>query len=309
MPKKLILRTLSLLLYPIDKILGLAYLSASQDVKPIFIFGAPRSGTTLVSQILFSVVKEKSFLSNIDNYMPQRPFFNALFKSRHGKAGYESKYGRVKGLGSISEGGAVWNQWFPDEKFQGYNYTDETDLTSEINKKIKVYLSRICRSQKSSIFINKNTKNSVRIRALYSIFPNAFFIHVHRKVEENAISLLEARASLLGDPKKWLWVKPRKAEELIDLSPEEQVVGQVLYLEQDILDQLSHLAPGSHLSISYDELLEKGLPYFENQVIAKLLTWDASLEIDQLEKIGLHTKKSTSIPNSIRDAVKKFRGN
>jgi len=104
---------------------------------PLFIVGAPRSGTTLLYQL---VTKHYyfSFIRNIANLYPQIPYILSKFienVDENTEDTLKSNYGYISGLKSPSEGGMIWNKYFPNEYEHGFNYIDSCFVDKKIKKR------------------------------------------------------------------------------------------------------------------------------------------------------------------------------
>ena len=91
---------------------------------PIFIVGAPRSGTTLVYQALANQI-DFSFFTNWVNIFPSSPVFASIKLS--GKLGnsdlnyFKSNYGLINGINSPSEAGFIFREWFDTSSKESVN--------------------------------------------------------------------------------------------------------------------------------------------------------------------------------------------
>ena len=92
---------------------------------PIFIVGPPRSGTTLLYQIIVHCF-HVAYFPNIAARFYKIPVIatkigKILFRPY--KSDFTSTYGLVKGTMAPHEAGVIWDRWFPTEQKHGYNYT------------------------------------------------------------------------------------------------------------------------------------------------------------------------------------------
>jgi hypothetical protein len=152
-------------------------------MKPIFIVGAPRSGTTLLYNTLCNHRDLSFFTRNI---------LRAGVYRRGRILGYRKKL-----LASIQnlvhrdklsvqphEAPECWSKYLGT-----YDYLTEYDCTEEI---VNHYLQVIAQVQsifRRPRFINKNPQHSTRVRILNRIFPDAKFIHIVRNGASVACSI------------------------------------------------------------------------------------------------------------------------
>ena len=137
-------------------------------IAPIFIIGLPRSGSTLLFQLLTSNYKF-SFFSNLATVFYKGPtLILSLFKKKHQRFSidkFDSDYGYTKGFFSPSEAGSIYRNWF----------AKGTIDKEQINKTVDSYM-KITKAP----FIFKNLNASFHIKDIVDIFPNAFFILINR---------------------------------------------------------------------------------------------------------------------------------
>jgi len=221
---------------------------------PVFIIGAPRSGTTLLYQAMLNSFKF-SYLPNISNYFYTCPVFAA-------KAGFKifpkyvssfkSKYGYEDGLMSPSEAGNIWNRWFPNEKTEGYNYTPAGYLNE--NSKSEIYkLVSWFQTIFDAPFVSKNLKMSVRLQSIFEIFPNALFVKCNRSMADSAYSILKTRR---GKDRTWWSVMPKEIEAIKSKSEIDQVCNQVYFIDKNIREDINLFPLHNTINIDYKYFCE-----------------------------------------------------
>ena len=138
----------------------------SQREYPIFIIGLPRSGSTLLFQLLINNFK-LSYFSNLVNVFFRCPvLILKIFKKKHLNNindNYQSNYGVIKGIYSPSESGSIYNFWL-----KNYNIKN-------IKKTISFYIKTF-----KAPFICKNLNLSFKIKLIKKTFPESKFIYVTR---------------------------------------------------------------------------------------------------------------------------------
>ena len=142
-------------------------------MPPTFIVGPPRSGSTLVYQILVLFYKF-SYLTNFSALCPSLPGTMTLLSRPLYKPQSRlkpSNYGFISGPWSPNEGGAIMSKWFGD-RGSGNPWISVAAI-SEIT---------------DAPFINKNTYNSGRINKILQYFPKAIILHVWRDLLSNVAS-------------------------------------------------------------------------------------------------------------------------
>lgn len=192
--------------------------------KPIFLLGPPRSGSTLIMQVLTDAFNF-SYLSNTHCVWFGAPALaERLFEPLAGKAPscYVSSYGRTKGKDAPAECGGWWYRFFPRER----PYVALKDVSESRMRDFVESLNRFGAVARRPL-IFKNLYASLRIEPISYYVPNALFVVIQRDWVDNAQSILKGRYDALGDYNHWWSVPPPNVEELAELSLVEQVVGQV----------------------------------------------------------------------------------
>ena|SRR6478672_8811119 len=149
-------------------------------VKPVFIIGAPRSGTTLLYNVLCNHRDVSFFTLNL---------LRAGVYKKGRILGYRKELlARIQNLihrDRISlqpdEATICWSKFFGT-----YNHLIEYDCTQEMTDHYLRVLAKVQAIFNRPRFINKNPQHSFRVRILNKIFPDAKFIHIIR--ESNAVA-------------------------------------------------------------------------------------------------------------------------
>ncbi len=227
------------------------------NIPVIFILGAPRSGTTLLTQLMAA----SGCFTYIDNFVAR--FWMApvvgmyLEKLLHlrdafSSTGYTftSDLGRTEGLLDPHEFSYFWQYWLkpkgdtdllpPDT----INNIDLIGLRREVQAMMSLSIKPIFFKNKL-IFVNPWTMNR--------IFSNSFFVIIRRDILSNAVSILRARRKYYGDERKWFSTKPSRYHELRKLPVEDQILGQISNIYSDIESQCLDLSD-KVISLKYEEV-------------------------------------------------------
>ena len=218
---------------------------------PVFIIGAPRSGSTL----LYKVLTEKFSLSYISNFtaifykIPILATWSARkLAIKASKGHYNFNYGNIKGMGSPSECGEFWYKWFPKGQ---YVYVPPGQTSGKILQELRNEIGGTSYISEAPM-IFKNLYNSMRIAPIIEAIPEACFIVCRRKLAENALSILQSRINNLNDKNKWWSLPPKEVDILLKLNYAEQVVGQVYYIYKQIEEDKKRFGKIRFLEISYE---------------------------------------------------------
>lgn len=236
----------------------------AKDLKPVFIIGAPRSGSTLLYQCMTTYF-DVAYFSNLHCFLNTNPgfvekYFKPFFKPH--RENFESDHGAVKGWMAPSECGYYWYRFFR----RNPQYVSLQDIESESMKKMQHSFSKFMHAAKKPVLI-KNMNIALRLEPILEIFPNALFIVMKRDGLENIRSLLKARKTIRGDYNKWWSMEPSNIEDIKRKTcPVEQVDDQIRSIYEDI-ERSRSLKPGQFVEVVYKDLCEN--PVNELQKIHK----------------------------------------
>ena len=237
---------------------------------PIFIIGAPRSGSTVLFQAIISKY-QVSYLSNIHAlFCKQICIASKIVKIMH-KFGFQyhgsfkSHYGFSPGFLGPSEGGVTFRDWFGDADFNPGEHALECD-------KIKCLVSSVCKINRGP-FISKNLFNSMRLFEITKCFPDPFFIWIQRDTAATAQSILNMRKKQSDDVNTWVSVEVPNQEKLLELPPLEQVVWQVVLIERYIEEFFLKQNSLRCIKVRYEDFCAK-----PEEIIDELLQQYAFLE-------------------------------
>ena len=155
---------------------------------PVFILGPPRSGTTLLYQLLTTCLRF-SYICNLADRFHDCPVATTVLLRgliRSYRTDFTSRYSRTGGYAGPSEGATIWRKWF------GWGYVDESDVTHEARREAYTLVAAL-ESVLGAPFVSKSPRHSTRIRALESVFPGCLFLRVSRDPLAVAQSILKRR--------------------------------------------------------------------------------------------------------------------
>ena len=249
----LYLMGLGLLLTPIDMLLARferrQYQRAAAPQKPIiFVCGAPRTGTTLVSQVLIKDLPV-SYFSNLTSLFPRSPIVaNRLFGRLIGrKIAYHSYYSKTNHLSGPNDAFYIWNRWMAE---------DETGMQcvlieSEIDEMVRFFGAYEEAFQRP--VLGKNNSLNTRANAVARALPTAIFICMTRDPAYVAQSLLQARLEIQGDISASLWVDNPDKSHVESGNYVQAVCDQVLYHERKIAEQQRLIGADRYWIVPYEE--------------------------------------------------------
>ncbi len=214
---------------------------------PVFIIGAPRSGSTLLYQILVEAF-DVGYLSNLHCRFYGGPSFIERWifpRLARPIPDYTSSHGRIRGRTAPSECGEYWYQFFPREP------QAVTAIPEAKQRGLRTAIRKLIIAAKRPFFF-KNLMNSLRLLPLAQALPEARFIVIHRDPLANARSLLMARKRIYDDYNRWWSARPANVHELERLPPHQQVVEQIITIHQGIDAARTAIGARSFLDVGYE---------------------------------------------------------
>jgi hypothetical protein len=205
---------------------------ATQQPDPLFIIGAPRSGSTLLYKVVTQAF-QFGFVDNFSSWFWRTPLLGTMLsrwlRLAPGRS-FDSRYGILEGLGDPSEFGAFWYRWFPEGlAVHAPSGSLPIAAVGELRRDVAAMGTA---HGKPLVF--KNLFNSMRVGVLAECFPHSLFVVCRRDPVQNALSLLKGRIENVGDKAAWWTLPPREVGTLLGRPYAEQVAGQVHYIQRQI---------------------------------------------------------------------------
>jgi Sulfotransferase family len=219
---------------------------------PLFVISLPRSGSTLLYQLLLQRFR-LAYFSNLMAAFPDSPVtigsIAGWFGGQRPPRDLASTFGATRGWRGPNQGWRLWNRWLPES----LDYIDPARLDPATVGEMRATLDRLQRQQRAP-FVSKWQRHATRLRALAAAIPEALFVHLRRSPEMTAQSILAGRRRFLDDETVWLSARPRAYERLRPLPPIEQVCAQVVELERDIRQDQALIGTDRFMFMSYESL-------------------------------------------------------
>jgi hypothetical protein len=224
---------------------------------PIFVFGLPRTGSTLLYQIICRGLKV-SYFSNLMDTFNSCPvlagWITKPFNSGCPPENFNSRYGFSPGWKAPSQGKGIWRRWF----FSGVHYDRymEADALSEAEiKKVTKTIASI-EAISNQPFVNKWQGHAVHLLPLSKAFPKALFIIISRNRLHSSQSTLRSRLDINGNKNVWISAKPKEYDLIKDKSYIEQACEQIYFLEKNIEEDSIKIGTHRFLNLEYEDLCQ-----------------------------------------------------
>lgn len=254
-----------------------------QAPATIWIVGPPRSGTTLLYQLLI----ERYYLGYLSTFAAK--FYRApvlathlaklLFSRKSIRDPYASEYGTTQHPLAPSEAGEFWYRWFP----RGEDiYVPAGGLESASLVALRDEVAALAKIDGMPV-IFKNTYNSMRLGPIIEAFPQACFLVCQRNPATTARSILKGRVARGGSKETWWSLPPKEIDEIRKHPYCEQVVEQVYYIYKQIEKDRAQFGQHRFLDVNYEDICNDA-----HSVLARIETF--------LGHHGIHPAKRGEVP-------------
>lgn len=223
-----------------------------ERLPTLHVIGAPRSGTTLLFQVLASGL-DIAYVSNLAAAFWRAPVSGMRLARKLGverleASSFDSAFGRTAGVTEPHEFGYFWNHHlrYPDLAQRPPSHEDTIDW--EHLRRVMINMAE--RAGRPVGF--KPMLLLWHLERMAEVMPRTCFVWIRREPRLTALSLLKMRRGLRGTEQEWASLRP--AEDLDDEPPWRQVAAQVVLLERTIARAATALGPGRVLRVDYAEL-------------------------------------------------------
>ncbi len=221
----------------------------------VFVVGLPRSGTTLLSQLL-AYCLDAGYVTNVAARFWLAPVHGIrlarLIAGDEPPASFESDYARTKTLTGIHEFGYFWRHWLRKDTFEDVARSAERE--DEIDwAGLRRTLANV-QAELGRALVAKNMLGAYHIPRLTRELGPVVWVAIERDPLDVAVSILDARRSYYDDPSAWWSYVPVEYPALRDLDPWEQVAGQVHYLSRLYERAAATVGPERFVRVTYEQV-------------------------------------------------------
>jgi hypothetical protein len=235
----------------------------ARSKAPVFVVGCPRSGTTLLYDMLLSA-------GGFAVYLAESNVFNLLVP-RFGNPGVKSNLRRLL------------NVWLQTKLFRA-GHIEAATLQSRLDSEchhagdfLRIFMEEICRVQRVQRWADNSPEEILYLPAIKRQLPNALFVHIIRDARATALSLT-----------KQGWIRP--------LLGDQRLLASALYWEWIVREGRSFgkSMAGDYIELHFEELIAN-----PRDSLAKLGRFlDHDLDYDRIRQsgIGSVSRPNTSFP-------------
>ncbi len=271
--------------------------------QPVFIIGAPRSGSTVFYQALTNSLNV-TYVSNLVELCRELPMIgfslhDRIFDSRPHNS-FTSRYGNTSRLYEPAEG-ILWRKWL----IPGRHYISPEEISNDKKQAFKRTAWAIL-NRYSRPWVIKNLSFGMRLQLIKEIFPQAYVIYIKRETFYNVQSIYLAYRKL-GVKQGELWsIRPPNYKEIADLPLEERVVAQIFYLEKEIEKHLGLFGERS-ITVQFEDFVNRPEFYVKN--IGEQISAHTRLQAAEIKVFNSNKIKITSHEEQlIRSFIRKYYG-
>lgn len=226
--------------------------AAPLEQKPLLVIGAPRSGSTLLYQLLTQRF-DVTYLGNRHCAFFGAPSLVERLGGRNARppADYVSRHGRTSGAWGPSECGPFWYRFFrKSPQYVALSDAKPSDLTN-----LRSALRALGNAGERPL-VFKNLLCALRLEPIAEAIPEARFVVIRRDAFDNARSILVSRLRANGEAQSWWSAEPPGWEQLRELDPAEQALGQIDAIHSVIDDARERFGDSRFCDVEYERLIE-----------------------------------------------------
>ncbi|MCO5090660.1 sulfotransferase [Bosea sp. (in: a-proteobacteria)] len=230
---------------------------AEPRIPPVFILGPPRSGTTVVSQLLASTGRFGMATNFVARFW-QAPALGLMIQDALGlaKDGVESslssKRGVTKGWTEPSEFGYFWSRWF--DLGQPTHALGEAERRRFDAVGLRRSLAAMEQVAGLPLAMKNNSWFTLNADLLAEAFPGCVLVVCEREPFFVAQSIWLQRLDLFGDASRWWSVRPADHDEIVKLPPLAQVAAQAVSIATGMAASLARAGTARIIRVPYDAL-------------------------------------------------------
>ncbi len=267
--------------------------------QPVFIVGAPRSGSTIFYQVLTNILNV-TYVSNLVELCRELPLVgfeihDRLFDSLPHNS-FSSRYGNTQKLKDPCES-IMWRKWL----IPGRHYILPEEISKEKKEAFRQTVWAVL-NRYNRPWVIKNLSFGMRLPLIKEIFPETVIINIKRDVFFNAQSIYLAYKKFgIAENKVWS-IRPPDYKEISNLPLEEKVVAQIFLIEKEIEKNLG-LFGNNVLNVQFEDFVDRPLFYVDRvkeMIGARDRIKDKQIEVYNSNKIKISSQEEQRILKAIR---------
>jgi hypothetical protein len=223
------------------------------EIMPaIYVCGAPRSGTTLLTQAIASGFDVQP-VNNLIAAFWQAPCAGLRLSRKllgdDFHSVYQSEYGRTSDIREPHEFGYFW------ARMLGYKDMTEPDaaaLSTVDWPRLRYVITNMQAAAKKPL-VFKALMPAFYAQSFCSVLPRSIFILLRRNMVDNIASVHRGRIEYAGDETAWYSIRPSRCMDVGREPPLKQSCMQVHYINQSLSRIWKSLPLSNALEINYED--------------------------------------------------------
>ena len=224
------------------------YRNATHSRLPlIFVCGAPRTGTTLTTQVLIHHLPV-TYINNITSIFSRAPIMASLSLCKpvyNRNVDFKSYYGKSSGFAAPNDALYLWDRWFGKDRA-----VIPTTLGHEEQQAMVQFFAAYEEAFQRPL-VTKNNNLNTYASLVADVLENAYFICMTREPIYHAQALLRARRDIHGDESLAYGINQPTTTEPNTVI--EDVCQQTLFHAQVIQQQQAKIGAKRFLIVPYEE--------------------------------------------------------
>ncbi len=232
--------------------------SLTEQYPNVFLFGLPRSGTTMLSQVLYNNLNISTF-NNLAARFWDAPlvglhFSNTVLK-KDKKDNYTSNFGSTMDMNSPHEFSYFWRKHLlVDELLESL---DVAKVGNSINwQRLFKYLINFNHINRSPFVYKTMEYTGLYIDYFLKYFSKSYFIYIQRDYLSVAKSIYSAWVLNTTGKNDWWGSAPLEYRKLMGLPLVDKVVGQMYYLDKMYKIALNKIPDNRLIKVQYTDLCQ-----------------------------------------------------
>lgn len=230
-----------------------AYLDLPETYPTLHVVGVPRSGTTLLYQVVAAGL-EVGYVNNLVASFWRAPVFGLRLSRKLGldrlESTFDSTFGRTRDVREPHEFGYFWNHHL---RYPGLSALPEGHEDTIDWAELRRVIVNMAHWNEGPIAF-KPMLLTWHLSRIAREMPRSAFVWIRRDLHSVALSLLEMRASLFGSYDIWASLRPHGPDWLAEEPPWRQVAAQAVELQRTLERAAEALGPETVLAVEYEEL-------------------------------------------------------
>jgi hypothetical protein len=230
-----------------------SYLDLPETYPTLHVVGVPRSGTTLLYQVVAAGL-EIGYVNNLVAAFWRAPVLGMRLSRKLGldrfEPSFDSRFGRTRGVGEPHEFGYFWNHHL---RYPGL-YALPDGHENEIDwARLRTVIVNMAHWNRGPVAF-KPMLLTWHLERIAREMPLTCLVWIRRDLRATALSLLEMRRSLFGSDETWASLRPHGPDWLDGEPPWRQVAAQVVALDRTLEAAATALGPETVLELGYEDL-------------------------------------------------------